>query len=563
MNTFGKILLFTALLCYANKLTLAKATEKSYCTPNTDCWPTLEQWESLEGRLTGQLHSLATVNYNAVCKAHGDNSFGISASGNGSCMQYHDCSKEFCDGKSDVWNIPSYSVEAKTVEDIQEAIKFANTHNLEVTVKTSGHSYSGSSMGKNSLLIWMYNFIKYTEIKENFTDSCGNLYPHTIKVGGGETWNDVYFKLRSDFHIVGGGGLTVSAAGGWLQGCGLSAMSRKYGIGIDNVLNFEVVLANGTFMMADACSNPDLFWALRGGGGGTWGVVTSIHYRIYPAETVTFFFMDIKIVNRSVDTVDAWIEKWVELSPNLDRRWGGYWTLNTAIMYFVGNKSEAERTFINEIQAFKDALPEKEKALVVLKVEETPSYFDSRSGDNMTTDPTGEDNFNIASRLIPRDWVTQNKQEAKDLLKWLVRNGFYTFNYILGGRVTEVGRNATAVHPAMRKAIWQINTFSDEMAQKVRDVVNDTGAGYNHASKKEPDWKNAFWGTNLDRLVMLKKQYDPDHRFNCWHCVGYQSYEPPKSSSGNHLSTSSKIPVMMTLLSFVFLRSAFISTLII
>jgi len=259
-----------------------------------------------------------------------------------------------------------------------------------------------------------------------------------------------------------------------------------------------------------------------------------VHYKIYPAETVTHLYFNIQnIAKGEVKTVDSWLEKWVELSPHLDNRWGGYWTLNQLIMYFVGNKSEAMATFGDSILAWKDSLSADEKSTVVFFIKEDKSYFDSRDGDNMTTDKTGMAEFNIASRLIPRDWVVNNPTKAVETLRWLVRNGFYTFNYILGGAVTDIPPLATAVHPAMRKAIWQIETFSEKMIQKLRNEVNDTAPGFNHASKNEPDWRNAFWGPNLNRLQELKQEYDPNNRFNCWHCIGYQDDEASPSGGEN------------------------------
>ena len=234
-----KMFAWNALLLYVSYMIATSSGYKQYCVPeNTTCWPTAQEWKAFGQTLEGKLHQLMADDYPA-CVEKGDDAFKISNTSFGACMQYHDCSKEFCDSESK-WNLPSYSAEVKNTRDVQKVIAFANKYDIEVTVKTSGHSYSGSSMGRNSLLIWMYNFVKYDEIKTNFMDTCSTSYPYAIKVGGGETWYDVYKKLGPDYHIVGGGGLTVSAAGGWLQGCGLSALSRKYGIGIDTYIIYLV-----------------------------------------------------------------------------------------------------------------------------------------------------------------------------------------------------------------------------------------------------------------------------------------------------------------------------------
>ena len=501
---------------------------KKYCSRSDSCWPTQSQWKDLGVSLKGTIHQLEEDDYKQ-CIEQGGNSFNISSAGNGICMQYHDCSRQFC-LKNSPWNIPAYSVEALNVNDVQKAIVFANKHNIPVTVKTSGHSLAGSSTGKDSLMIWMHNFESYlqsvNDVKKNFTDTCGTKYSHAVKIGGGQVWDSVYRALGSDYNIIGGLCTTVSAAGGWLQGGGLSSMSRKYGIGIDNVLSFEVVLANGIFAYADACTNSDLFWALRGGGGGTWGVVTSVHFKLHPVEPVLEFIMAITNVLSSLSIVNSWIKKWVAISPNLDRRWGGYFKTTNLQLYFVGSEKDARSTFINDFEHWRECLPKSSQKNVVYSFKQKKSYFDIRGGEeDISTAETGQGSVNMASRLIPRNFVVNNSRKAIRMLKFLLLQNPGFGHYFLGGVINDPEAEATAVHPAMRKAVWQINTFTDENRDYVRKVVEDTGAGYNHASHVEPDWRNAFWGSNLKRLQCLKKQYDPENRFNCWHCIGYQGKE--------------------------------------
>ena len=141
-----------------------------YCVPtNQTCWPKETEWNLLKEKLSGRLYSLQSTKYDE-CKAQGTNAFNISDTGSGICMQYHDCAKEFCDVNRD-WNIPEYSVEAHEVKDVQAALEFANKYNIAVSIKTSGHSYSGSSTGKGTLMIWMHKFQKYDEIKKNFSNT--------------------------------------------------------------------------------------------------------------------------------------------------------------------------------------------------------------------------------------------------------------------------------------------------------------------------------------------------------------------------------------------------------
>ena len=183
-------------------------------------------------------------------------------------------------------NLPTYSVEALAVEHVQAAVRFANEHNIAISIKTSGHNYAGSSTARGSLLIWLKNLRRFGEFGP-LTDSCGTTHPLTQHLGGGEAWGDAYkAAVNNGYTVVGGGSANVGCCGGWLAGSGLSWTTRNNGFGLDNVLQYEVVTADGERKIVDACSDPDLYWALRGGGGGSFGVVTSLYYRAFPTTPV-------------------------------------------------------------------------------------------------------------------------------------------------------------------------------------------------------------------------------------------------------------------------------------
>ena len=377
--------------------------EFDYCMPsNSSCWPAASDWDDLKGKLTGQkLHDLGDTAGYGVCKAPGDDAFEIEDGGEGRCMQYHDCSKKGC--KEDAgWNIPAYSAEATSDDDIVNALEFATKHNLQVVVKTSGHNYAGSSMGEGALLIWMRNFQKFGQITENL-EKCGTTYAGVIKVGGGQVWDEIYKAAGTNWHIIGGGGLSVSAAGGWLMGGGLSASARLYGLGIDNVVEFEVILADGTKKTASKCENEDLFWALRGGGGGSFGVTTAVHYQLHEAKPMCqlgFTTTDFFDPTYDVTTVYKWIDLLVDTAPTLSAKWGGYWTLNSGYFYFEGSEAE--------LDADEFMIAINNLVHIATDVKCKDSYFEVRGGpDDMVTDKTGSDTFYIASRLIPVDFVRE------------------------------------------------------------------------------------------------------------------------------------------------------------
>eukprot|EP00121_Abeoforma_whisleri_P012349 Awhi_evm1s11395 len=503
-----------------------------YCQPSEGCWPNDRQFQKLEKKLNRPLIYTAQVDYD-VCRTAGDDGTLLASLGNGTCMQQHDCSKKFCNALEES-NQPFAVVDALNNKDVKRALRFASRYNIMVTIKSSGHSYSGSSTGKNSLLIWLHNFEKEISIVEDF-DSCGVVTEKSLKVSAGTTWLEAYQAAGNDYHIVGGGYNSVSACGGWLMGGGLSTMSRKYGLGVDNVLEFELVTVTGDILTVNACHNKDLFWALRGGGGGTFGVITSVVYKIYPAEPVTKFIFDISKDLLAVDPLlflsigDQFLEKWVDLSVNLDNNWGGYFQSSTLLLSYVGNMTTARKTLIEEFEIFKASFEPEVAQYINIVAYEAPSFFLSE-GQNFATEAiTGFEAFNISSRVIQKDWVEDNKDVTKDALKTLLRNPYIIhLSYLLGGVMNDVLPEATAVNPAFRNVIYQIETLgpgSFDAMQKIRDITPTASSGYNHGAKNEPNWRHAFWGENLGKLQSLKKAYDPENRLNCWHCVGYQGEE--------------------------------------
>ena len=145
-------------------------------------------------------------------------------------------------------------------------------------MKGSGHSYLGTSNAPDSLLIWTRRMNDIV-VHDNFvTQGCtSDRAQPAVSVGAGTTWIQVYDAVttRADRYVQGGGCTTVGVAG-LIQAGGFGSFSKRYGLAAASLIEAEVVTADGTVRIASACSNPDLFWALKGGGGGSLGVVTHL-----------------------------------------------------------------------------------------------------------------------------------------------------------------------------------------------------------------------------------------------------------------------------------------------
>jgi hypothetical protein len=191
-----------------------------------------------------------------------------------------------------------YAVAAETTDDVVAAVNFAREHNLRLVVKGGGHSYQGTSNAADSLLIWTREMNAVTVHDAFVGVGCaGHHEPQpAVTVEAGAIWGQVYDAVttKAGRYIQGGGCMTVGVAG-LIQSGGFGSFSKAYGMAAASLLEAEVVTADGAVRIANACTNPDLFWGLKGGGGGSLGVVTRLTLRAH--DLPAFFgaaFMTIK-----------------------------------------------------------------------------------------------------------------------------------------------------------------------------------------------------------------------------------------------------------------------------
>ncbi|KAG0237810.1 hypothetical protein BGW42_008431 [Actinomortierella wolfii] len=156
---------------------------------------------------------------------------------------------------------------------------FAVKHNLRLVIKNTGHDLLGRSMGPNSLSLWVHHR-KKIEVFDTFVpegapeDTKGE--PAVMIESGVQIAELVKVMDEHKRTVVVGSSPTVGVAGGFCAGGGYGILSRLYGLRVDNVLQYKVVTADGQLRVANAYQNQDLFWALRGGGPGTYGVVAEV-----------------------------------------------------------------------------------------------------------------------------------------------------------------------------------------------------------------------------------------------------------------------------------------------
>src|SRR5271167_1895029 len=175
-------------------------------------------------------------------------------------------------------------VAARNAHDIAAAVNFARENDLRLVVKGGGHSYQGTSNAPDSLLIWTRH-MNDIEMHDAFVpNGCEHsLQPQpAVTLGAGTIGIQAYDAVttKGGKYVQGGGCTTVGLAG-LIQGGGFGSFSKHYGLAAGSLLEAEVVTADGQIRIANACTNPDLFWALKGGGGGTFAVVSKMTLRTH------------------------------------------------------------------------------------------------------------------------------------------------------------------------------------------------------------------------------------------------------------------------------------------
>jgi len=160
------------------------------------------------------------------------------------------------------------------VADVIAAVKFSREHKLALSIRGGGHNAAGSGICDDGLVIDL-SPIRYVRVDPK---------KRTVLVGGGALWGDVDHATHAFGPAVPSGIISTTGVGGLTLGGGIGHLTRQCGLTIDNLLAVDVVLADGRFVTANPNENPDLFWAVRG-GGGNFGVVTSFLFRAHPIHT--------------------------------------------------------------------------------------------------------------------------------------------------------------------------------------------------------------------------------------------------------------------------------------
>ena len=557
--------------------------------PSDRAWPDLASWQRLNQRVGGQLITVQSPLDECVKAPDGP-----------ACAEFirHAKNPYYLGdepgltqtlGWVDAWTSrPSvYAVAARTTADVVAAVNFAREHRLRLVVKGGGHSYLGTSNAPDSLLVWTRKLNGIVLHDAFVAQGCAEREAPqpAVTVQAGAIWMHTYHEVSvtAGRYVQGGGCATVGVAG-LIQSGGFGSFSKRYGLAAASLLEAEVVTADGRVHIANRCTNPDLFWGLKGGGGGSLGVVTRLTLRTHDLPE---FFGGVSATIKA--TSDAAYRRLIGQAIAfyaerlLNPHWGEQIVFrrdNTLVirMVFQGlsrqQAEEAWRPLFDSIsRAPRDFVVESAPRILAVPARRfwdatvLKRFPDLVVADDRPGAPEGNvawaGNIGEAAQVLhayQSCWLPAtllrpaDRERLGDAFFAATRHrGFQLhFNKGLAGAPdaqVAAARN-TATNPAVLDAFALMicgageppaypgvaghepdvaaarrNAAAVDRAMKeVRQLVPAAGSYVSESNFFEKDWQRAYWGANYPRLLAVKDRYDPEGLFFVHHGVGSERW---------------------------------------
>lgn len=419
--------------------------------------------------------------------------------------------------------------------DVQACLSFARKFALPLAARGGGHSYAGYSTSSGLVVdVTRMNVVQV------------NASAGSAIVGAGARLIDVYAAVAQHGMVIPAGSCPTVGIAGVTLGGGIGVLGRKFGLTCDNLLAAQVVLADGRMLTCDANTNADLFWALRGGGGGNFGVVTSFTFQTHQVATLSLFTLDWPW-SSAATMVDAW-QNWAPQTP--DELWSNCLLLGTGDKssdpiarvngVYVGDSAALNallRQFTSSIRVAPASSYVSEAGILETMLIEAGCYGKTVSECHLVGQtPDGQeqrDTYSAKSdfytRALPRQGIDTlvsaiDRRQASSTIA-----GGGILLDAAGGAINRVAPDATAfahrdaLFSAQYLAHWNANdpasvvtanyTWLADTWQAMRPYAS--GAAYqNYIDPNLADWQHAYYGANLPRLQRIKATYDPGNLFH-------------------------------------------------
>jgi hypothetical protein len=411
------------------------------------------------------------------------------------------------------------------VRDVQGAVRWAVGHGVQMRPRSGGHSYAGYSTLSNGVVL---DLSKMRAISVNKRAK-------TVTIGAGAQLIDVYAALAAKGATVPGGSCPSVGISGVTLGGGMGLAARAFGLTIDNLVGVTIVTADGRIRTVNKNTDPDLLWALRGGGGGNFGIVTQFVFNIHPVpRTVTYFS-----VSFPWSSASEAIATWQGWAPRSNSQLTSIFHINgvnppsvSANGQILGNPGSVH-SLVGPLLGVPGAR---------LFTTTMSNYLSMQlllagcSGHSLTychTEGTrGGGQLPRASFRAKSDYVAKPLPaaarrvliEAAERRAGIPGSGAILFDSY-GGAINRVSPTATAfVHRNQMFAVQYLTyngggAWLGQTWQAMRPYVS--GQGYqNYIDAQLPNWQQAYYGKNYARLKATQRRVDPHHFFNFPQAIG-------------------------------------------
>ena len=440
--------------------------------------------------------------------------------------------------------LPQAVLQAANTGDVQQAVNFCRDHGVQPTARSGGHSFQGFS-ASTGLIIDVSALNSVTLSSDN----------QAVRIGAGAQLIDIYRQMFDQAKVaIPGGTCPLVGIAGLTQGGGVGPFSRQYGLALDRLIGAEIVTPDGQVRRISARQDSDLFWAIRGGGGGNFGVVTSFDFATVPADmtlnnvTAEFAWRD---ADRVLEAFQAWPDVLpVSASPSLvlvtSTQGPKAQPTATVELWLRGPRVDAKaclRTFIREVGARPISQTWLRQSFFAAEYDEYCMNL-TQAQCAPVTDPPGElPRVGLAtySDISTKPWPkAANDVIVEELERWqrdqLLQPPGVDFNLQAGKVIIEplsgaVHNTAPTATAFPHRDGWLIYQFQSRVRPGApQEVVAAgqawvtgftarltpwrTGAEYsNYGNRALKEWGAAYYGVNLPRLRRIKADQDPDNLF--------------------------------------------------
>ncbi len=604
-TTVVVLLIITTIIAKTSRILVGAivGNKKMYCTPsNTTCWPTPKDIEKLYSALNpkekryliwkgkpepipSSIPMFSPLNqplYSVGSYGTGLKPLYIRPKNfQGKCFTLQATEKrEFClvgvrnNPLKDL--NPGYIVFPTNSTQIATAVRFAKQHNLCIMVAGTGHDFLNRHSCNDGI------FIRTTLMQQG--SSSASLQPvydekaQTITFASGTTCSEAQSFASSKNVAVSCGWANTVGIVGWSIGGGHGPVAPSLGLGVDNIVNVELIDASGDTIQVNGTNEyKDLFYALRGGGGSTWGIISKLTVKAHPVPTngyvaaSSIYYADNMCEKDGLKKLSAIISGYIDFSKKLDKRYsglvlltpkkvprgknniqnmddfsmtattascGGNWTF-VVLYVFSGNVSECNSTFHefstnvimkNNISIYKQSLR---------PFEHLYDYYEEQavSTNWIMPYPALPGVANKTPGGVPSIMVSHEHAENGNLAKQLydrlldcVKIGACNRQEIyhdITGQVGSPRDDHVSISKGFRNALYHLvfgEVWDDAHVQTYYDIGENSyfsESAYLQDVNGSNSWHNRYWGReNYKRLLQIKNKYDPDGLFWCRHCVG-------------------------------------------